>query len=360
MSPMEAPLRVAQIGCGYWGPNLLRNLNTLSCFNVPLLIELSEARRHYVSKNYSDMTVSASIEDAWRDDIDAVVIATPAHTHYELAKRALQAGKHIFVEKPLATRVEQVDELEQLAESNQLTVMAGHTFIYNPAVQYLKKSIHDGVLGDVYYIYSQRLNLGIVRSDVNALWNLAPHDVSILCYLLDAGPHAVQACGMHYLQDSLEDVVFMNLSFPGNRHGHVHVSWLDPNKTRKMTVVGSERMIVYDDMAQYKITIYDKKINMPDPHSMPFDDIKTGRWIPRFGDINMPYFDWEEPIKLELKHFYESIMAGKEPLTGITHAREVVKALQLADQSLKQGPTAVQTDSLWQRYEKIIYDTANN
>lgn len=347
---MSTPLKkllIAQVGCGYWGPNLLRNLLSIPECEVRFVVEQNPDRRQFIKRQCADIDVSTPLEDVLRSNVDAVVIATPAHTHFELAKQCLEAGKHIFVEKPLATKADHVDELERIASKKDVVLMAGHTFIYNPAVQYLKKYIDSGDLGDVYYAYSQRLNLGIVRSDVNVVWNLAPHDISILCYLFDGGPIAVQSKRQNYLQNKIDDVAFIDMTFSGNRHGHVHVSWLDPNKVRRMTVVGSERMIVYDDIAQYKITIYDKKINGPDPHNMPFDK-QHNQWTPRFGDIVSPYFSWEEPVLVEMKHFIESIQKKVEPMTGVAHAREVVRALEMANID-----KPVVGDPLWERYATL-------
>src|SRR5688572_12918688 len=263
-------ITVAQIGCGYWGPNLLRNLNGLADCRVKYVVDASPDRRAFVTKNYPSVETLPDMRTALGDPgIDAVVIATPAATHAALAAEALVAGKHTFVEKPLAMSTAEVDGLASVAAERRLVLMAGHTFMYNAAVRYLRELVTSGALGDIYYIYTQRLNLGVVRQDVDALWNLAPHDISIVNYLLGAAPESVIATGTDYLQPGIADVVFMQMQYPGKIRASVHVSWLDPNKVRRMTVVGSRKMVVYDDVADDKIAIYDKGIDSYVP-SMPF------------------------------------------------------------------------------------------
>ena len=330
-------VRVAQIGCGYWGPNLLRNLAGIPTCEVGLVVEASGERRNYVAQNFSNVPTGAEAEAAFTDSsIEACVIATPARTHFELAKRALEHGKHIFVEKPLAMTVAEVDALAALARPRGLVVMAGHTFLYNAAVRHLRELIVSGELGRIFCIYSQRLNLGILRSDINVMWNLAPHDIAILCYLLGGPPASVSAVGTDFIQPGIEDVVFMDMEWPDRVRGHVHVSWLDPNKIRSVTVVGSRKMAVYDDVAKDKIAIYDKGIDLVQDanQGMPYDRPSANRPVHRSGQVVFPELDYPEPLRTEMDHFFDCVRTGNEPLTGLTHAREVVRILELGEQSL--------------------------
>ncbi|HNV23433.1 MAG TPA: Gfo/Idh/MocA family oxidoreductase, partial [Candidatus Omnitrophota bacterium] len=269
-------INIGIIGCGYWGPNLLRNFTGLLDCSVKIVIDIDYARRNYVKEKYPQIATSSQDKDLFSDEIDAVVIATPAQTHYSLAREALENKKHVLVEKPLAMSVKEARELIHLAKKNKLILMVGHTFEYNKAVQELKRQIKKDIIGTPYYLYSQRLNFGIVRRDINALWNLAPHDISIFIYLLEAMPISVSSCGYDFIQKGIEDVVFMSLEFPGHIAAHIHVSWLDPSKVRKMTIVGSKKMMIYDDMANEKIKIFDKGIrreNIKDSLGA-FDDFK--------------------------------------------------------------------------------------
>ena len=256
-------LNVAQIGVGYWGPNLLRNLVANKNCRVKTAVDLSAERREYVKSLYPAIQVTDDANDVFRDpEIKGVVIATPVETHFEMSVKVLQAGKHILVEKPLARSVAEVEQIGNIAGRKNLVVMVGHTFLYNAAVRYVKKLIDSGEIGDVRYIYSQRLNLGRIRSDVDALWNLAPHDISIIQYWLDdPDPISVVKRGVDYIQESIDDVVFMNILYPKKIMANIHVSWLDPQRARSMTIVGSKKMVVYDDTAENKIAIYDKGID---------------------------------------------------------------------------------------------------
>ena len=323
-------IKVAQIGCGYWGPNLLRNFNSLDNCNVKYLVDSSGERRRFVEDTFPSISTEKSIQKILEDtDVNAVVIATPAGSHYELAKKVLETGKHVFVEKPLTTSVKEVDELAAIAESSNLTIMSGHTFLYNDAVRYIKRLIDDGSLGEVRYLYSQRLNLGRIRSDIDALWNFAPHDISIIQYLLgDPEPLEVTSHGMAFIQQSIDDVVFLNLRYT-NVMANIHVSWLDPLKVRKLVVVGSEKMVVYDDVAEDKIAIYDKGIDKFSQlgENMDFDSPVRDTFRYRSGDILIPKIDYTEPLRREAQHFIDCIESGEEPLTGIKHSREVIGVL---------------------------------
>jgi predicted dehydrogenase len=331
---MKSKFVLAQLGCGYWGPNLLRNFSSLPDCLVKYVVDSSPERRGFVEANFPRTTAVDSCDIVLNDpEVQAVIIATPAGSHFSLAKKALEAGKHIFVEKPLATRAAEVDELERIALARKLVVMTGHTFIYNAAVRYVKKLIDSGELGEVRYIYSQRLNLGRIRSDIDALWNFAPHDISIIQYWLgNPEPLSVLRQGMAYMQDDIDDVVFLNLVYPGKIIANIHVSWLDPQKVRKMIVVGSRKMVVYDDVADDKIAIYDKGIDRKAVlgENMDFDKPHPIEFNYRSGDILLPQVKFKEPLRVEAEHFLECIRNGSEPMTGISHARNVVSILERA------------------------------
>lgn len=328
-------INIAQIGCGYWGPNLLRTFNNIDSCKLISVLELSEERRKYVNKNYPNISCSAneSLEKILNDGtIDAVVIASPAHLHFEQAKQCLLAGKHVLVEKPMATKISEVIELQHISNQEGLVLMSGHTFIYNDAVRFIKNEFDQGNLGNILYISTQRLNLGKVRSDVDALWNFAPHDVSIVQYLLDnQQPKHISSSGMDFIQKGIDDVVFLNLRYEKTLV-NIHVSWLDPLKTRKVIVVGSKKMIVYDDVADDKITVYDKgidKFSELNQH-MDFDTISSVPFRYRSGDIWIPKINFVEPLRRQCKHFLYCIKEGIEPLTGFTHTKGVIRILENA------------------------------
>lgn len=307
---------------------------------MKFVADTNNDRLAYVEANFPTTQTVRDIDSVLADpEIDAVIIATPAASHYELTKQALAAGKHVFVEKPLATSTALADELVALAAAKKRTLMAGHTFLYNAAVRYAKKLLDEGELGQVYYIYSQRLNLGQVRSDVNAWWNLAPHDVSILLYLMkDELPVSVSAVGVSYIQPGIEDVVFATLTWANGVTGHIHVSWLDPGKVRKMTFVGSRKMVVYDDVGDDKIMVFDKGVDRVPKigERMDYDQFNY-QLIHRTGDVWLPRISFQEPLKVEAAHFLECLRTGETPLTGPKHARDVVAVLEATQTALQTG-----------------------
>ena len=325
---------LAQIGCGYWGPNLLRNFSALPSCRVKYVVDPSPERRAFVEMNFPRTTAVDGVATVMSDpEVAGVVIATPAGSHFQLAKEALLAGKHVFVEKPLATKVAEVDELDRLAKARDLVVMVGHTFIYNTAVRYVKKLLDTGELGDIRYIYSQRLNLGRIRADIDALWNFAPHDISIIQYWLgDPAPVSVQRVGMDFIQNGVDDVVFLSVVYPQKVIANVHVSWLDPQKVRKIIVVGSRKMVVYDDVADVKIAIYDKGIDKRAilGQNMDFDHPRPDQFSYRSGDIVMPQIDFTEPLRSEAQHFADCVRNRETPITGTLHARNVISILEQA------------------------------
>ncbi len=338
------PIVVAQLGCGYWGPNLLRNLRAQPDCHVKLVCEPRAERRAYVAEAFSGVDLADQAAAALDDpEIAAVVVATPADTHHALTRAALLAGKHVLVEKPLALELDHAEELGALAAERALVLMAGHTFLYNAAVRFVRELVAAGELGDLLYAYTQRLNLGQARTDVNAWWNLAPHDVSILLYLLGGElPESVALHGACRIQPGIEDVVFGLLRWPGGLTAHVHASWLDPGKVRRVTLVGSRKMAVYDDMAEARVTIADKGVDRVPRAGERMDYDRPGGWhlLHRAGDVVIPRVAGEEPLRVEVRHFLDCVRTGATPLTGPGHARDVVAVLAAGEQSLRSGGAA--------------------
>lgn len=327
------PIRLAQIGYGYWGPNLARNFHQLSGVELTYMVDTNREALERVRRLYGCRTTDAPEAVLADPAVDAVVIATPARTHFTLARDALRAGKHVFVEKPLAMSIAEARTLVELAASQRQVLMVGHVFEYNPAVHYIKQAMASGELGEVFYLYSRRVNLGRVQSDVNALWSIAPHDISIALFLLGQLPEAVSCQGASCLNGVVEDVIFLTLHFPGNVLCHIHVSWLDPSKVREMTVVGSRKMIVYDDVStEGKVRIYDKGVyRKGDPIYGEF------QYRLHSGDILIPRIDMREPLHLECAHFVECIRTGQRPQTDGENGLRVVAVLTAGQQSLDQG-----------------------
>jgi len=332
-------VNIYQIGYGYWGPNLTRNLANIPEVNIVALGEINEQFIEKFKLNFPDASIYLDYRECLkRDDINAVVIATPAALHYEMASKALEHGKHVLVEKPLALTSEEGNKLIELAEKNNAILMVGHTFLYNSAVRKIKEYIDNGTLGDVFYMYSHRLNLGKIRQDINSLWNFAPHDISIILYLMgNTMPESISAKGFSYIQKDIEDVVFLTLEFPDSVCAHVHVSWIDPNKVRKMTIVGSKKMVVYDDVSNdAKIQLYDKGVEKQVNSSelKDFENYGEFQLLLRGGDVVVPQFDFVEPLKAECMHFIECIRTGNRPLTDGVHGNKVVKILETAEKSM--------------------------
>lgn len=331
---------VSQLGCGYWGPNLLRSFSSEPGCEVRWVADQREERRQYVRNNFPLSRVTTSSREAMEDpEVEAILVATPAATHFELVKTALELGKHVFVEKPLATRVHEAEELARLAESKGRVLMVGHTFLYNPAVRFLKNYIDKGELGRIHYIYCQRLNLGQVREDVNVWWNLAPHDISILLYLFDGKlPTSVFASGKDFIQKGIEDIAFGIFTWRDGTMAQIHNSWLDPGKVRKITVVGSRRMIIYDDLIDDKIAIFDKGVDRvpaaPD-RRMDYDRFDKFQLLHRAGDVWLPRIEFKEPLKIEASHFLECVRSGANPLSGPRHAVDVVRCLEAGMDSME-------------------------
>lgn len=327
-------------GVGYWGPNLVRSFAETPQCEVRYVCDRRQDALARINKRFAHVRVTTRFEDLLEDrDLDGIVIATPAATHAALAMQALQAGKHVLVEKPLAHDVEAGECLVALAREQKRTLMVGHTFEYNVAVRKLREVIGDPAFGDVVYAYSRRVNLGVLRDDVNALWNLAPHDISIILYLFDEYPTCVTAQGLAHIRPGVEDVAFAYLEFPSGRAAHIHVSWLDPSKVRNMTVIGARRMAIYDDLdPEAKIKIYDRGFEI-EPVTSGIDHASSTSYTfrTRAGDIVCPYVEWKEPLVVECRHFVDVIRDGGVPLTDGENGLRVVRILAAATESMRQG-----------------------
>jgi predicted dehydrogenase len=327
------PVRVAAVGCGYWGPNVIRNLYSLPGFELSYICDIDPQRLRAVSARYPAVRSTTEIDDIFDDPtIDAVYLSTPVSTHYELVKRALESAKHVLVEKPLATTVYQAEALADLAARSGLTLMVGHTFVFSPPVRKVKELIEAGQIGPIYYIETTRVNLGLFQKDVSVLWDLGPHDVSILNYWLDEVPVTVTARGRSFHGETLEDVAFLILEFPSGTLAQVQISWLAPSKLRRTSIVGRHRMVVYDDLEPVeKVKIFDRGV---DRQPASYGEFQLTY---RSGDILSPRLDTTEPLYLECAHFLECIQTGREPDTSPRSALEVVRVIQAAERSLHQG-----------------------
>ena len=332
-------LTVGMIGFGYWAPNIVRNLVNNDRVELLAMCEASQVRRDAFSSLYPDIVVCKDIDELLGGhEVDAVLIATPAATHFSLAKIALEKGKHTFVEKPLTMRAQDAKELVELADEKGLILQVGHLMEYHSAINWIKDYLASGELGDVLYLYMQRLNLGKVRTEENAFWSLAPHDVSIALYLMDEAPNRVAAHGAAYLNEGVEDVVFANLHFASGKIANIHVSWLDPHKTRKLTIVGTKKMLVFDDMEpSEKIWIYDKGVEAPEM-SPGYSQASLNL---RFGGVESPYIPLKEPLALEIDHFTDCCLTGKQPISDGRDGLRVVRVLEAAEQSIACGGAAI-------------------
>jgi len=336
-------IRVGVIGCGYWGPNLVRNFVEIPTSTVVAVADLNQKRLNHIQGCYPQIAVTKDYRDLFRLGLDATVIATPPATHFRLARDALLHGLHVLVEKPLTLAGRDAQELIDLAKEHDCILMVGHTFVYNPAVRALKQIINSGEIGDIYYVDAVRASLGLFQPDLNVLWDLAPHDISILLYILGREPIGISARGITCVQDGIEDVAYMTLVFPNNVLAHVHLSWLDPCKVRRITIVGSRKMVVYDDVESLeKVKIYDKGVECP-PYTDTFGDFQFAY---RYGDITIPNIRFTEPLRLECDHFLKCILTHKRPQTDGYDGLRVVKIIEAAQESLRNSGSQ----------EQIIYE----
>lgn len=330
-------ITVAQIGCGYWGSNVLRNLLAHEQCRVKYIIDSDSQIQNNLLTKHPEIVITHQIDIPLNDsEVDAFFIITPATTHYQLAKQTLQANKHVFVEKPLALSGSEAEHLTELSAQVDRILFVGHTFLYHDALKKISSYIENDVLGEIYYITSQRCNLGRVRSDVNVMWNLSPHDIAIIIFLFNEHPIKVAAHGTSFLQASIEDVVYISLYFPSGRFAHIEANWLHPEKIRKTTIVGTKQMLVFDDVAlESKITLYDKGIRKEIFEKIkPTADFIDFKLRERTGDISIPHFKCRESLKVEIDDFIQCCLMNKQPLTNGLHGTQVVKILEAAQLSL--------------------------
>lgn len=336
---MPKPIKVGVVGCGYWGPNLIRNFRALPDCSLKMMCDLSQDRLKHLRTLYPEVKGETDFNHMLNGaGLDAVVIATSVKLHYPMAKAALLAGKHTFIEKPMASSSEQCAELIEIAEKKGLTLMIGHTFLYSPAVKKIKEIVRNGDIGDIRYISARRLNLGLFQKDINVTWDLAPHDLSIILDVMGEAPLSVNCRGSAHVTPGVEDVTSMCLTFRNDRSALVQSSWLDPRKVREMTIVGSKRMIVYDDVEPLeKIRIFDARVERP-PH---YDTFAEFHYAYHYGDVYVPYIKQEEPLRSECQHFLDCIREGKQPNTNGRQGMELVKILEAASLSLAERGSPV-------------------
>ena len=324
--------KVGVVGCGYWGPNLIRNFNSLPNCDLKAVCDVSSERLDHMKSLYPNVEGFTDFDQFLRDaDLDAVVVATPVKYHHPLAKAALLAGKHTLIEKPMASSSAECEELIEIANKNGLALMVGHTFLYSSPIQKIVEIVQSGEMGEIRYINSQRLNLGLFQKDINVAWDLAPHDISIILHILGQTPEVVNCQGNAHITPGIEDVTNMSLTFSEDRFATIQSSWLEPRKVRQMTIVGTQRMIVYDDIQPMeKIRVYDTRVERP-PH---YDTFGEFHYSYHYGDSHIPRIPQGEPLKALCQHFVECIVEGKTPLTCGQKGLELVKILEASSQSL--------------------------
>ena len=330
---MTRPISVGVIGCGYWGPLLVRNFKSQPNCRLKALCDVNEERLKHLLTLHPEVEAVTNHQEFLNGlELEAIVIATPVKNHYPLAKAALQAGKHVFIEKPMASSSAQCEELIDIAHRNGLVLMIDHTFLYSSPVRKIVEIIQQGDLGDIRYINSRRLNLGLFQKDINVAWDLAPHDISIILHILGEFPVAINCQGNAHVTPKVEDVTNMSLSFRNMRFATIQSSWLEPRKVREMTIVGTRRMIVYDDLQSHeKIRVYDVRVERP-PH---YDSFAEFHYSYHYGDSYIPYIQHEEPLKVACHHFLDCISAGKQPLSDGQAGLDMVRILEAASESLK-------------------------
>ena len=335
-------IKIGVIGYGYWGPNLVRNMFEVPDTSVVAVSDMRWDRLRHVSSRYPSLFVSTDYRNLIDDpDIDAIAIATPVHAHYELALEALQAGKHVLIEKPMTSTSEQALRLIDEADRRNLVVMVDHTFVYTGAVRKIKQVVASGMLGDVYYYDSTRINLGLFQRDVDVIWDLAVHDLAIMNYILPSVPCAVAATGINHVMGGTENLAYLTVFFELNLIAHINVNWLSPVKIRRTLIGGSKQMIVYDDMEpSEKVKIYDKGITVTNGS----DSLYQAMVNYRSGDMFAPQLDVSEALKVELQHFVDCIENGAAPITGGLAGLQVVRILESASQSMRQRGKLIELD----------------
>ena len=336
-------IRIALIGCGHWGSNYLRILQFMEEAQIVSVCDQDNAPLEKIRKQYPQIKIVKSFRSILDDaKIKAVIIATPASTHYELVKQSLKAGKHVLVEKPLALSVTEAKELVRLVQSQKRILMIGHTFLYNPAIRKMKEYMAKGTLGKIYYLQAIRTHLGLIRSDVSSVWDLAPHDVSIFSYLLDREPAKVSAVGVSHLKKNLQDVAFVNLFYDSNILGNIHISWVDSNKLRQVAVIGSKARILFDDLNPLeRLRIFEKGVSL----DKPYESFGEFQLLLRDGDIISPKVEPEEPLRNVCLDFIRSIQTGKTPLADGKNGLEVVRTMCAIHQSMeREGAPVLMSD----------------
>lgn len=336
---MKNTVNVGVVGCGYWGPNLIRNFRSVPGCSLKVMCDVNEARLAHLAGLYPEVTGETSFETLVADpDIDAVAVATSVRSHFSMAKKCLLAGKHVLIEKPMAGSVAECEELIALAERRGLVLMVGHTFLYSEPVRKIKEIVDNHDIGELRYISARRLNLGLFQKDINVAWDLAPHDISIILYIMQEMPHSINCRGAAHITPGIEDVASMSLHFSKERSAIIHSSWHDPRKVREMTIVGSKRMIVYDDIAHpEKIKIHDVRVERP-PH---YDTFAAFHYAYHYGDTYSPYIKQDEPLRTECQHFIDCIREEREPLTSGHNGLDVVRILEASSISLKNNGAPV-------------------
>ncbi len=338
---LENTVNVGVVGCGYWGPNLIRNFFENDRVELKAICDRIPERMEKLGKRYPTVQKTTDYDKLLSAyDIDAVVIATPVHTHHTLARQALLAGKHVLVEKPMCMTEAECLDLIALAEERHLTLMVDHTFVYHGAVRKVKEMVTSGQLGEILYFDSVRVNLGLFQTDINVVWDLAPHDLSIMDYILQKTPRTIHASGACHAGNGLEDVAYITVNFDDNIIAHFHVSWLSPVKIRQMLIGGTRQMVVYDDLEPMeKIKIYDKGIEVQSPES---EEVRYQQLVKyRIGDMLSPVLDLTEALKLEVDHFVDCVLTGTPPITDGQAGLRVVQILEAANRSLKTGELQV-------------------
>ena len=332
---MRNQVNIGVVGCGYWGPNLVRNFRSLPDCRLKSMCDLSEDRLRHLRSLYPEVQGDTSYDHLLNGaNLDAIVVATATRLHFPMAKASLLAGKHTLVEKPLACSSAECEELIAIAQKQGVVLMVGHTFLYSAAVRKIKEIVDRREIGDIRYISARRLNLGLFQKDINVTWDLAPHDIAIILHIMQERPQSINCRGTAHVTPGIEDVTSMSLHFAQERSAIIHSSWLDPRKVRDMTIVGSKRMIVYDDVAlQEKIKIFDVRVERP-PH---YDTFAEFHYAYHYGDMYSPYIKQDEPLKTECQHFLDCIRQGTTPLTAGTAGLEVVKILEASSESLKKN-----------------------
>ena len=343
------PVPVGVIGCGYWGPHLIRNLHEMAEAELLAVSDLRADRLDHVAARHPGVRLFPDYQELLATGVEAVVVATPIHTHFAVARDALLAGRHVLVEKPLAATVSEAAELVRLARQRELVLMAGHTFLFNPAVRELRRRVQEGDLGRIYYGDAARLNLGLFQRRANVLWDLAPHDISILMHVLDDTPAVVSARGSACVYAGVHDVCYLELQFPSGASAHIHVSWLDPDKVRRLTLVGDRRMAIFDDVSSStKLRIYDRGVERPE-----VDNYGEFEVAYRHGEIVIPYITWREPLRLECEHFVECVRSGCRPISDGEQGLAVVATLEAAERSLHGGGQRVRVESPFPLHESM-------